>query len=51
MRYDLFTSAEHCIFSVALEQRLFKENYHILPNKFKMLRHLKARSVYAPPKW
>ena len=51
MRYDLFPSAEHCIFSVALEQRSFKENYHILPNKFKMSRHWKARSAYVPKKW
>ena len=47
-----FSQAQNIVFfSVTLEQRLFKENYHILPNKFKMLRHLKAKSVYAPPKW
>ena len=52
MRYDLYLSMEYYIFSVAIEERFFKENCHILNNRFKMetLRHLKARPLYASKK-
>lgn len=45
MRYDLQPSTKCYIFSVGIEEMLYKENFHVFNNSFKMktLKHVKAR--------